>query len=103
LVSALLSAGADGAFTAEEVRIYAETLAHETGHYLGLFHPVEATFDSWDILTDTPECDSELGCIMAMEDHLMFPFPVCGIQNCTPQGVITGQQAEVLHRSTAID
>jgi hypothetical protein len=103
LVSALLSAGADGAFTAEEVRIFAETMAHETGHYLGLFHPVEATFDSWDVLMDTPVCTSELDCVMAMEDHLMFPFPVCGIQSCTPQGVITDEQAAVLNRHAAID
>jgi len=103
LVSVLLSAGADGVFNADEVRILAETMAHETGHYLGLFHPVEATFDSWDALSDTPECADESDCLQEMEDHLMFPFPVCGIQSCTPQSVITDQQGSVINRHAAID
>jgi hypothetical protein len=30
--------------------------AHETGHFLGLFHPTEATGDSFDPLTDTASC-----------------------------------------------
>jgi len=64
---------------------------------------VEATFDSWDALSDTPECADEFACVQDMQDHLMFPFPVCGIQECTPQGVITDQQANVVNRHAAID
>jgi hypothetical protein len=30
--------------------------AHETGHFLGLFHPTEQTGDSFDPLTDTASC-----------------------------------------------
>jgi hypothetical protein len=30
--------------------------AHETGHFLGLFHPTEATGDAFDPLVDTPAC-----------------------------------------------
>ena len=103
LVSTLLSAGTDGEFNANEVRILAETLAHETGHYLGLFHPVEITFDTWDSLSDTPECDGEFSCVKEMEDHLMFPFPVCGLATCTPQNIVTDQQGQVVNRHVAID
>ncbi len=30
--------------------------AHETGHFLGLFHPTESTGDAFDPLVDTPTC-----------------------------------------------
>jgi hypothetical protein len=30
--------------------------AHEAGHWLGLFHPTEATGTYWDPLADTPKC-----------------------------------------------
>jgi len=33
-----------------------ETMAHEGGHYLGLFHTTEANGQSFDPLPDTPEC-----------------------------------------------
>ena len=33
-----------------------ETLAHETGHWLGLFHTTEAGGTAFDPLPDTPEC-----------------------------------------------
>ncbi len=103
LISALLSSGMDGEFNEGEIRILGETLAHETGHYLGLFHPVETTFDTWDALSDTPDCDSESECVRDMEDHLMFPFPVCGLATCTPQSVITEQQDAVVNRHVAIE
>ena len=34
----------------------AQTMAHETGHWLGLFHPTEADGSVFDPLPDTPEC-----------------------------------------------
>lgn len=34
-----------------------ETIAHEIGHQLGLFHPTESDGVSFDALDDTPECD----------------------------------------------
>jgi len=103
LVSASQSAGTDGEFDAVDVRVLGETLAHETGHYLGLFHPVEVTFDTWDALSDTPECDGEFNCVEAMEDFLMFPFPVCGLVACTPQDVVTDEQGAVVNRHVAIE
>ena len=36
----------------------AQTMAHEGGHYLGLFHTTEAEGNAFDPLPDTPECSS---------------------------------------------
>lgn len=33
------------------------TMAHEVGHYLGLFHTTEKSGNGFDPLSDTPECD----------------------------------------------
>ncbi len=103
LVSAVTSAGVDGVFQDEEIRLLGETLAHETGHYLGLFHPVETTWDRWDALDDTPECGGEKACTNKMADYLMFPFPVCGFLSCVPQTVITDDQAWVAHHYAGVD
>lgn len=100
LVDALSSAGPDGAFNDEETRLLAETLAHEAGHYLGLFHPVENTWDRWDALADTEDCEGQARCENALRELLMFPYPVCGLVQCTPQGVVTADQAAVAHRYT---
>ena len=35
-----------------------QTIAHEGGHFLGLFHTTEAKGTSHDPLPDTPECDA---------------------------------------------
>jgi hypothetical protein len=102
LVSAELAAGPDGEFSDEEVRLLGETLAHEASHYIGLFHPVETTWDAWDVLSDTPECDSEGECEEDLARNLMFPYPVCGSAACTPQDTITPEQAGVLHRYVGV-
>ncbi len=103
LISADLSAGPNGVFSAEEKRLLAETMAHEVGHYLGLFHPVETTWETWDVLDDTPTCDTEFECVEELGDNLMFPFPVCAGFSCTPQGIITDEQADVMHRYVGVD
>jgi len=36
--------------------VVAYVAAHETGHYLGLYHPTELTGDFFDPLVDTPAC-----------------------------------------------
>lgn len=102
LVSLLLAAGPDGKFSAEEQRLYGETMAHEAGHYLGLFHPVEADFESWDALADTPECATEAECIQVMGRNLMFPFPVCGFASCTAQDELTAEQGGVANRHVVV-
>ncbi len=105
LISSLLAAGTDGEFSPTEVRLLSETFAHETGHYLGLYHPVETEYDHWDALEDTNDCKTESRCISKLSSNLMFPFPVCGfsLDSCTPQTSITDQQAIVVNHSVAVD
>lgn len=61
----------------------AQTMAHEGGHYLGLFHTTEAEGTAFDPLPDTPECDNgkdrnadglvdNSECSAAGADNLMF-------------------------------
>jgi hypothetical protein len=101
-ISRSLSAGVDGQFDEEDTRLLAETMAHEVLHFLGLFHPVEATWDAWDVLGDTPECASENECVDGMADNLMFPFPVCGL-SCIPQEALTAEQGSVANRYVGVD
>jgi len=103
LISYEKSAGADLEFEPLERRLLAETMAHEVGHYLGLFHPVETTWDTWDALDDTADCTSELACIGELSSNLMFPFPVCSGLSCTPQEDVTSAQAEVVHRYVGVE
>lgn len=65
-------------------------LAHEMGHYLGLFHTTEFTFAHWDPLTDTPQCETRNPETCPDLTNLMFPL--AGEDHT----VITPQQASVL-------
>jgi hypothetical protein len=82
VASASEAAGRDRVFSSAEVELFAETMAHEVGHYLGLFHPAEMpitgfTPPAWDALADTPKCDPFEDCIATLGGNLMFPTPVC--------------------------
>ena len=101
-VSFLGTAGPDLRYDAEEIRLLAETLAHEAGHYLGLFHPVEQGWSHWDSLDDTPSCSDQGTCEDRLGANLMFPYPVCFPPPCAPQGTLSSDQAGVLHRNTAV-
>ena len=102
-ISTLLSAGSDGVFLGDETRTFAETMAHETGHFLGLFHPAEQeTWDSWDILDDTPQCRNQDRCEDLLGTNLMFPFPICGPRGCDPQDELTEEQRAVMNRFTGL-
>ncbi len=103
LVSLGLGAGVDGTFSALETRLLAETLAHETGHYLGLFHPVEIGWLQWDALDDTDACVTEATCEATFATNLMFPYPVCDLRACTPQDQLTGAQGRVANRHVLVD
>lgn len=101
-VSVALAAGTDGVFDAVELQILAETMAHETGHYLGLYHPVEGTFEKWDALEDTVDCNSEPSCVDLIGNNLMFPFPICNSNGCVQQEQLTQDQAMVAHRYVGV-
>jgi len=101
VLSWLASAGIDGNFDAVDITILGETMAHEIGHYMGLFHPVEqAGWNTWDACDDTPNCDNESRCTDQLGDNLMFPSPVCTISGCIEQDQLSDVQAEILHRYT---
>ncbi|MCA9543613.1 MAG: hypothetical protein KC613_04455, partial [Myxococcales bacterium] len=67
-------------------------LAHEVGHYLGLFHTTEQNQRTTDPVGDTPDCrgvgDFPFGC--PDENNLMFPL--AGADNST----VTPGQAAVI-------
>jgi hypothetical protein len=80
--------------------IGSQTLAHEMGHFLGLFHTTEVDGVMADDLTDTPECPAEawqrpdLPC--PDYPNLMFPYAHPGAQ-------ITAQQVQMLHQSPLVE
>ncbi len=101
-VSWLAHSGTDLEFDDDEMRLFGDTMAHEIGHYMGLFHPVEdggnGTWQYFDALADTPQCSSWNSCENQLADNMMFPYPICSWTECAPQDDITDDQSGVLHR-----
>lgn len=97
-LSWLAHAGGNGRFSDDEIRLMGETAAHECGHFMGLFHPVESSFNYWDALDDTESCSNATTCENRLGDNLMFPYPICGWETCDPQGVLTDDQEGVAQR-----
>lgn len=95
IVGWLSCAGPDGAFSDSDMRIAGETMAHEVGHFQGMFHPNETDYNNWDALDDTPGCGSESACVAANGNNLMYPLTVDGIG---PQESLTPQQVGVVMR-----
>lgn len=89
-----------------DTTLLGETMAHEVGHQLGLFHTTEAGGDSHDVIDDTPECrqgtydsngDGELTAEECEDaDGANFMFWTAGD---SPQDGMTATQALVLNRS----
>ena len=102
LISMDMARGPDALFSEEEVRILGETMAHEVGHLLGLFHPVEIDLDAWDALDDTVRCERTARCESALGDNVMFPYPVCSWGGCLPQGSVTPGQIEVVRNYVGV-
>jgi hypothetical protein len=98
LVSWARHAGVSGDFNYDEVSFLATTLAHEVGHYTGLFHPVELDWESFDPLRDTPStCTGETSCYRSLGENLMFPASVCYGAGCEDDVEITDDQQGVMH------
>ena len=97
-LSWLAHAGGNGVFSEGEILMMGETAAHECGHFMGLFHPVEWSYDYWDALDDTDQCSSWQTCENNLGANLMFPYPICAGQSCVPQGDLTDQQDAVWQR-----
>ena len=102
LISASANAGPDMVFNELETRLLSETIAHELGHYFGLFHPVESTWDKWDALKDTDDCADQQVCEDVLGTNLMFPYPVCDGDMCELQDTLTEEQRGVLQRYTGV-
>ena len=98
VISWLANAGGDGQFSSDDTRLFGETLAHEVGHYMGLFHPVEIDWEYWDALSDTPSCNNASACEDDLGDNLMFPYPVCSGLSCIAQDELTDSQQGIKHR-----
>ncbi len=101
-VAAGLAAGTDGAFSSEEVRLFGEAMAHEAGHFLGLFHPVERDPSRTDALADTPTCIGTESCEEALGGNLMFPYPICEDGQCVRAESLTEDQRGVAHRYVGV-
>ncbi len=98
ILSWLEHAGTNGTFNAAEVSMMGETMAHEAGHYMGLFHVVEFGWNEFDPLSDTATCSNESTCTSALSDNLMFPSSVCNQSGCVAQDELSTQQQGVKHR-----
>lgn len=92
-------------------RTMGAVMAHELGHWLGLFHPTEGTGDYFDAIPDTPKCPSSshdhnrdglvdyAECASHGADNIMF-WMISGDENFTigPGGIhFSPQQIDVLN------
>jgi hypothetical protein len=98
------NAGADGVFSDADIELMAETMAHETGHYLGAYHPVEEDYKYWDALDDTEDCTTEKSCDSDLGTNLMYPYPVCvNPKKCTVQDQLTPEQITVFNSFISVE
>ena len=108
VVSIVTGAGRDGAYDDEEIRLLGESMAHEVGHFMGLFHPIDfggASVEAEDPLSDTPSCNTETDCEAngTLVSNVMYPTPVFEGTSLIPQNGLTAQQKGVLNRYVAVD
>lgn len=100
----LSHAGADGEFSDRDILLMGETMAHEVGHYLGLFHPVEDGWDYRDAIDDTPACQTMNACESDLGANLMFPYSLCFSRtDCTRQAELTEGQIGVAQRYVGVE
>jgi len=96
----LAAAGRDAEFDENEILGLGETMAHEVGHYAGLFHPVDSSYRYWDALDDTVECSTRQSCEEKLGENLMFPYAICDWTDCLSVWQITDDQSGVFHHYT---
>ena len=79
--------------------IGSQTMAHEMGHFLGLYHTTEVDSVMADVLDDTPECPADAWQQQNIPcpdvQNLMFPY-------AHPGADITGQQVQMMHKSPLV-
>jgi hypothetical protein len=100
-ISWLVHAGKDASFDEEEIRVFGGSLAHEVGHYMGLCHPVEDGYESWDALADTPTCSNQSSCEEQLGSNLMFPYSICDWTSCAVQERLTDDQVVLSQQFSA--
>ncbi|MBF0171079.1 MAG: hypothetical protein HQK87_08335 [Nitrospinae bacterium] len=81
----------------EDRRIMAETMAHELGHYLGLYHTTESDGGTFDPIGDTPECRSGNPTAGRCPDGGNLMFWAAG--GSIEQATLTDNQRTVVRRS----
>jgi len=102
VLSAIAHAGPDLEYDEAEISQMGLTMAHEVGHYLGLFHPVEFSWSNWDALADTEECSDQETCEEQLGRNLMFPYALCEGVECKEDTELTEDQVSVMHRYTGV-
>jgi hypothetical protein len=108
-VSIFAAAGSNGRFSTDDIRLLGETIAHESGHQMGLFHPVDFSGSivvGSDPLDDTEECSFFTECVnsQSLISNLMFPNPISDTSGSfIPQNRLTEQQRGVLNRYLAVE
>lgn len=108
-ISIFEGAGPDGSYSEDDTRLLGETIAHEAGHFMGLFHPIDFSGNSVgsvDPLADTPTCSFVTNCLTnaALARNLMYPNPVSdGDGGFIDQNQLTPNQRSVLNRYLAVD
>lgn len=109
IVSLFTSAGSDGRFSSEDIRVLAETIVHESAHQMGLFHPVDFSGSvavGTDPLDDTDDCNFYTQCVNndSLTSNLMFTNPVTDSSgSLIPQNRLSEGQRGVLNRYIAVD
>lgn len=112
-VSIDAAAGVDGILNATEQRFMAKIVAHEMGHYLGLFHPVEnggsTLVPGYGPVLDIPHnCTNSISCqgngdpnnLANIYYNLMYPFAAAPP---TLQEILSPGQRSIVNMQVLVD
>ena len=76
---------------------YAPLIAHEIGHYVGLYHTTEANLERADPLSDTPRCNEPDLRACPDWDYFMFPIAHVSMHTWTPSQIRIAQTHPIVH------